>query len=131
MINVYIIDNLNEIELSLVKANMTYFNDEIKALNAIEQEQPSVVLLNYAFLKEGTAEYIRVILAVSPKSNIVIIGDGLDDVRILSCLIIGAQGYQQLKQINEYAERLIEVVDAGEAWITRRMVSTLLDALRG
>ena len=110
---------------------MTYFNDEIKALNAIEQEQPSVVLLNYAFLKEGTAEYIRVILAVSPKSNIVIIGDGLDDVRILSCLIIGAQGYQQLKQINEYAERLIEVVDAGEAWITRQMVSTLLDALRG
>ena len=84
---------------------MTYFNDEIKALNAIEQEQPSVVLLNYAFLKEGTAEY--------------------------SCLIIGAQGYQQLKQINEYAERLIEVVDAGEAWITRQMVSTLLDALRG
>jgi len=131
MINVYIIDNSNEIELNLAGANTVCFDDEIKALNAIEQVQPSVVLINHALLKEETAEYIKVISAISSTSNIVIIGDGLGDANILSCLIAGAKGYQELKQINEYAERLIKVVDAGEAWITRRMVSTLLDALRG
>jgi len=131
MINVYIIDNLNEIGLNLAGANTVCFDDEIKALNAIEQVQPSVVLINHGLLKEETTEYIKVIAAISPNSNIVIIGDGLGDANILSCLIAGAKGYQELGQINEYAERLIKVVDAGEAWITRRMVSTLLDALRG
>jgi len=131
MINVYIIDNSNEIELNLAGANTVCFDDEIKALNAIEQVQPSVVLINHALLKEETAEYIKVISAISSNSNIVIIGDGLDDTSILNCLIAGAKGCQELKQINEYAERLIKVVDAGEVWITRRMVSTLLDALRG
>jgi len=131
MINVYIIDSLNEIDLKLRGVNTTYFDDEIKALNAVEESQLSVVLINYAQLKEGTVEYLKVITVISPSSNTVVIGDGLDDLGILSCLVAGAKGYQSLEQLNKYAERLIKVVDAGEVWITRRMVSTLLDALRG
>jgi len=133
MINVSVIDNTKGIEFCLAKtsASVTYFSDEIKAFNVIEQEQRSVILLNYSLLAEGTAEYIQLILARSLNSKVVIIGDDLSEGEILECLIAGAKGYQDEKALSEYSEKLIGVIDAGEAWITRRMVSTLLDVLRG
>jgi len=132
MLNVSVIDNTKGIEFCLAKTNASVncFSDEIKALNAVEQEQPSVILLHYGLLAAGTAEYIQLLLVRSPNSKVVIIGDDLSEGSILECLIAGAKGYQNEKELGEYSEKLIGVMGAGEAWITRRMVSTLLDVLR-
>ena len=132
MINVLIIDNAEEIKpvLSDTVANISLYIDEVQALNAIEKQQASVVLLNYAVRKEETAEYIKLILEVSTDCKIVVIADELGQEKTLNCLIAGATGYQELKQLDFYADKLIKVIDAGEAWITRRMVATLLNNLR-
>ena len=139
MINVQVIDNTKKIEQSIVsvEANVVCFSDEILALNVLEQDtsedefpQPSVVLLNYAVRAEGTAEYIKLLLDANAQIKIVVIGSELSEEEILSCLMSGAKGYQEIEQLKKYADKLITVIDDDEAWITRRMVATLLNRLR-
>ena len=132
MINVLIIDNAEEIKpvLSGTVANIALHTDEVQALNALENKQFSVVLLNYAVRKEETVEYIRLILKASMDCKIVVIAEELSQEKILDCLTAGAKGYQEIKQLDFYADKIIKVMDAGEAWITRCMVAVLLDTLR-
>ena len=132
MIDVVIIDKSDQIkfETSKVKANIQTFSDEVKGLNVIEEGSSAVVLLHYNVREEQTAEYIRLILKMCSQSKVVVVADELSEECVLNCLLAGAQGYQQLDQLGGYADRLVTVIDAGEAWISRRMTATLLDALR-
>jgi len=132
MIDVLIIDKTDQIKSLLLveKANVQVFDDEVKALNEIEQRTSAVVLLHYNVREEQTEEYIKLIMQISSKSKVVVVADELDENAVLICLLAGAKGYQKLNQLSDYAEKLVTVIDAGEAWITRRMTATLLDALR-
>ena len=132
MINVLIIDNSEQIKLdsSGSVANIALYKDEVQALNIVEKKQSPVVLLNYAVRKDETAEYIELILNASIDCKIVVIADELSQEKILNCLTAGAKGYQEIKQLDFYADKIIKVLDAGEAWITRCMVAILLDSLR-
>ncbi len=132
MIDVLIIDQADRIAASLpeIGINVQCVSDEVKALNALEQNGSVVVLLHYSVMQQQTPRYINVLLKTNSNSNIVVIADDLAEEEILNCLLAGAKGYQQLNQLSEYASKLIKVIDAGEAWITRRMTATLLDTLR-
>jgi DNA-binding NarL/FixJ family response regulator len=132
MIDVLIIDKTEQIKSLLLveKARVQAFDDEVKALNAVEQMSSAVVLLHYNVREEQTEEYIELIMQASSKSKVVVIADELDEKAILTCLLAGAKGYQKINQLSDYAEKLVTVMDAGEAWITRRMTATLLDSLR-
>ncbi|NOR68230.1 MAG: DNA-binding response regulator [Methylomarinum sp.] len=131
MINLQIIDNTDQIKLALLEAevNLSIYNDEVQALIAVEKIQPSIIFLSYNVRKEETVEYIKLLLKASEDSKIVVIADELNEEKIVNCLIAGAKGYQDVKQLQVYAKKLIIMVDAGEAWITRRMVAILLDTL--
>lgn len=108
---------------------VSFLEDEVQALNVAEQIQPAVILLDYNLRKLDTHRYIQLLLKVSCNSKIVVIADELSDNEILACLMVGAKGYQNIKQLNEYVVKMVKVIDAGEAWITRRMVSKLLDVI--
>ncbi len=132
MIDVLIIDKTDQIKSVLLvpEADVVSCDDEVKALNAVESKPSAVVLLNYDVMQEQTAEYIKVVLSLSSTSKIVVIADELREKEILTCLLAGAKGYQQLDSLKDYVRKLVSVMDAGEAWITRRMTATLIDALR-
>lgn len=132
MIDIHIIDNTDKIKqfVSSKDNNITLHENEVKALNTVETMQPTVILLNYDFRKEEIADYIRLILKTSPNSKIVIIANKLAEKKIINCLLAGAKGYQEIEQLERYSNKLVSVIAKGEAWITRRMVSSLLDAIR-
>jgi len=132
MMDILVIDREDQIkpDLSAVQENVQYVNDEVKALNEVEKYLSVVVLLHINMMKEQTAEYIDVLLKANSKSAIVVISDELSDEEILKCLLAGANGYQQQDQLKEYASRLVNAMNDGEAWITRRMTAILLDSLR-
>jgi len=132
MIKVIVVDKTDQImsSLSAVKQTIVGFNDEIKALNAIEDAEKPVILLHQNVRCERTVDYINALLKVNPTCKIVVIASDLRDAEVLDCLLAGANGYQNIKELSHYAEKLVKVIDAGEGWITRRMTTTLLDALR-
>jgi len=131
MISVQIIGCIEQIKQELKDGNIavSYFEDEVKALNAIEKTKPSVVLLDYALRKDETSDYIKLLLKISKESKIIVIANELNDDEVLNCLIAGAKGYQDSAQLNNYVLKMITVINAGEAWVTRRMVAKLLTIL--
>jgi len=131
MISVQIIGCIEQIKQELKGENMavSYLDDEVQALNTIEETKPSVVLVDYALRKKETDDYIKLLLAASKDSKIIIIANELTDDEILSCLIAGAMGYQNKAQLNDYVVKMITVINAGEAWVSRQMVAKLLNIL--
>jgi len=132
MIDVLIIDKNSQIEsgFSASKIASEVFNDEVKALNALEQRSPVLILLHYGVRKGQTANYIRLILKANPKNKVVVLADELSENDVLNCLLAGAQGYQQLSDFECYSHKLVTVMIAGEVWITRKMTAILLESLR-
>ena len=132
MLDVLIIDKANQIKpvLTQLDANIDSIEDEVKALSLVEKKWPAVVFLSYDVMHEETADYIKVLLRLSSSCKVIVIAEQLSDNEILDCLLAGAKGHQALKQLNEYGQKLITVVTAGEVWITRRMTAIVLDTLR-
>lgn len=128
---IQVIDNIGQIQPHFLSAEteVAFYGDEIQALNAAEQLKPSLILLNFALRGSKTADYTNLLLAASPKSNIVIIGDDLHDDQILDCVLAGAKGYQNSHSLAAYLNRMIRAVAAGEAWLSRKLVAYVLDAI--
>jgi len=132
MIDVLIIDKSSQIEpaLSACKVAFEAFDNEVKALNSLEENSPALVLLNYDVRKEQTPDYIKLMLNASSQSKVVVLASELSEENILSCLLAGAHGFQFVDGFESCSHKLITVVGDGEVWITRKMTARLLDALR-
>jgi len=127
---ILVIDNTEQLgALFGSNTNVTYLSDEIQALNAAEQYQPELIFLNYVVRGEQTPEYIQLLLDVACDSKLVVIGSDTSEDQIFRCLLTGAKGYQDKKQLPNYVNKLIQVVAQGEAWISRKMVARVLDTI--
>jgi DNA-binding NarL/FixJ family response regulator len=129
---IHVIDNTGRMQpqLLMTEADVTFFNDEILALNAVEKQLPGLILLNFALRGEETANYVEMLISQCPTTKIVVVGNELSDEQVLDCLVAGAKGYQNIRDLPQYIEKIIKVIALGEAWITRRMTAYLLDYIR-
>jgi DNA-binding NarL/FixJ family response regulator len=114
----------------MAEADVSFFNDEIKAINAVELHQPELLFLDYNFQGAESANYIDLILSRSPSTSLLLVGENLADEQVMSCLLVGAKGYQNSNKLQMYIDKIINVISEGEAWISRRMTARLLDAIR-
>lgn len=128
----YIIDTTEQIKSQCASssASFRFFDDEIQAINAVEQQTPNLILLHYDVRGKDSTRYIDLLLTISPQTNIVVIGDNLSDEQVVSCLLLGAKGYQNIADLGVYIDKMIQVISKGEAWVSRRLTSCLLNAIR-
>lgn len=128
---IHVVDSTGQIPplLLMSEEDVSFYNDEIQALNAAEAQQPGLILLSFCLRGDETPDYIGLLLNASPGSKIVVIGDEISEDRILNCLLAGGRGYQNSGPLGGYLAKMIQVVAAGEAWVSRRMVGRLLDAI--
>lgn len=132
MINVFIIDNENAIA-RFIKGSDTavcVFDNEIRALNAVEEVRPGLVIINYTMQKAGTIEFISLLFNLNLQSRIILVAKKLTDDEILDCLAAGATGYLQGSDVEKFINQTIRAVTAGEAWISRRLVAKLLERVQ-
>lgn len=130
---ILVIDNAGQISDCLAEVEAEQLGccgDEIQALNALEQLQPELVFLNYALRGEQTHDYIRLIVKTLPTVSLVVVGKQTAQDSVLRCLLSGAKGFQELRELRYYSIRLVQAINRGEAWVSRRMVASLLDAVR-
>ncbi len=128
---ILVIDNTEQLAANLANSGteMAVYADEILGLNAAEQ-QPPMIMLNYALRGESSPDYIRLLLTTAPAASLVVVGENLPEEAVFHCLLAGAKGYQEFRTLPDYLERLMLAISRGEAWVSRKMVSKLLDALR-
>lgn len=129
---IHVIDNAGQIPplLSAVEADIAVYSDEIQALNAAEQQQPELILLNFAVRGRETPDYIGLLLTAGANTRVVVIGDNTSEEQVFCCVLAGAIGYQERQQLQEYLTKMIKVIAEGEAWISRKMIARLLIELR-
>lgn len=131
MADILIVDAADQIksEFSAERASVQYAENEMQALNKSAGSSSAIILLHYEARKKQTPEYIKQLNSVS-QSKVVVIAQALSDKDILACLLAGAQGYIKIKDLGRYSERLLSAISKGEAWISRRMTTELLNILR-
>lgn len=112
-----------------IDADISYFSDEIKALNAVETQKPDLIFLNYAMRGGQTPEYIQLLLEETATTKVVVIGNKTSEDEVFRCLLTGAKGYQEKKQLSRYIDKLVHVVAQGEAWISRKMVARAVQSI--
>ena len=117
------------IEDNLIKV-LAMHQDEINALNFAGQKKPEVILLNYEVGQGNSDFFINSLLKLTPKSRIILFGDGISNDGVLDCLIAGAKGYLSSHNFEKFLKKAIKAVYSGEAWISRKMVGLLFDRLR-
>lgn len=118
----FIKDNLIEV--------LAMHQDAINALNFASQKKPEVILLSYE-VGQGNSDYlINSLLKQTPKSRIILFGDGVSNDGVLDCLTAGAKGYLSSQYFEKFLNKAIKAVYLGEAWISRKMVGVLFDRLR-
>lgn len=129
---ILVIDTADRISSSMiaVDAEIMCYRDEIQALNAAEQLQPNLILLNHSVQEGNTAEYVRLLLEASPRTNLVVLGERLAEDAVIRCVLSGAKGFQELQQFSQYRDRLMRAVADGEAWLSRKLVATLIERVR-
>jgi len=128
---ILVIDNAEIIasKLFATDVEVVFHTDEILGLKAAEQH-PQLILLNFLLRSEQTPDYIRLLLAAAPAASLVVVGENIVEDDIFRCLLAGGKGYQEAESLPIYLHKMIRVMSQGEAWVSRKMVIKLLDAIR-
>jgi DNA-binding NarL/FixJ family response regulator len=66
--------------------------------------------------------------SVCPDAYIVLLADdAVDECNIIRALEIGARGYLRITAVESHLSKALQVVGQGEAWISRKMMGSILD----
>lgn len=91
--------------------------------------KPRVLLLDLDLSEDNGAALLPVLRRNSPRTKVILLTRRASEARILKALSHGALGYLDKKDLPTFLPKAVRVVDAGEAWVPRKMVAKLLDRL--
>lgn len=101
----------------------------LEALTAAVKLNPRILLLD---LNLSTGKEIFLLFALrekSPRTQVILLTRQASEARIMQALSHGALGYFEEKDIKTLLPKAVRRVDAGEAWVPRKMVARIIDRL--
>jgi DNA-binding NarL/FixJ family response regulator len=101
----------------------------LEVLTAITRHKPHILLLDLNLAKVKGIALIRALRQKSPRTKIILITRRSPQSRILEALSHGARGYLEEKAMTTFLAKAVSCVDAGEAWVPRKMVAKIIDRL--
>lgn len=130
--NILVIDQQDWLSPLVAQSHydVVWVEDEVQAYHLTQHQHPNLIFLSYQLKKHETPGFVALLLSACPAAKVVILDQQLDEDRLMECLVAGAQGYQDRDSMAHYAQRLILAMNAGEAWLTRKMVAKLLNVIR-
>ena len=103
----------------------------LEVISSSGQLRPRIVLLDLTLARSGGSSLIPAIRQKSPQSKVILLTDRATEGRTLEALSYGARGYLDRSMVAKFLPRAVRVVDAGEAWVPRKMVAKIMDRLAG
>ena len=103
----------------------------LEAISSTGSFRPRILLLDLALARAQRIPLIPALRQKSPQTKVILLTDGASDARTLEALAHGARGYLDKALLATFLARAVRVVDAGEAWIPRKMVAQIMDRLAG
>src|SRR6266511_4314758 len=90
--------------------------------------KPRVLVLDVELGSNGLT-LLRIVRRTDPETKVLLLVDCLPEAGLLKALFAGARGYLERAAVRRFLPRAVRVVDAGEAWVPRRLVSRITDQL--
>src|SRR5262245_56544847 len=101
-----------------------------EALAIAASTQPDVIVLDLDLDGENTADGIPALLAVAPKARVLILTGVRDPNLHRHAVHLGAMGLVLKEQAPAVILQAIKKVHAGEAWLDRTMMASVIDDKR-
>ena len=92
--------------------------------------KPRILLLDLTLARGMGNSLLRLIHQRSPHTKVILLAVCTSEALIIEALSHGAPGYLDEKSLCAFLEKAVRVVDAGEAWVPRRIVAEVAARLR-
>jgi len=96
---------------------------------AFAERRPDIILLDLKLTQASDHAVVALIRAKSPRTQIILLSGRARDAEILDAIAQGARGYLGTVLLRRFLVKAVKVVAAGESWVSRAMVSKLIDRL--
>ena len=107
--------------------------DDAQALRAVGEKSPDVLLLDSAIAGGDRsctdASLVEAVHHASPRTKIILLADCCSERAVANLFRQGARGCMTPAALADEGLRAIRAVNAGEVWIGRRALASLLDDL--
>jgi DNA-binding NarL/FixJ family response regulator len=103
----------------------------LEAITSAAKLRPRILLLELILARDGGSSLVPALRQKSPQTKIILLTEGASEARTLEALCHGARGYLDKSVVSRFLPRAVRVVDAGEAWVPRKMVTKIMDRLAG
>jgi len=101
----------------------------LEAILAAEGLKPHILLLNLNLFRGKRGNLLRALRRKSPRTKMILLTRRASQTLILEALCQGALGYLKETAINTFLPKAVRQVEAGEAWVPRKMVAKIVDRL--
>lgn len=101
-------------------------HDRATALPLVTREQPDIILLDLDLGAENGLDLIRDMLAAAPAARVLVLTGVRDTAVRRSAFLLGARGLVEKEAAAEELVAAIDKVSAGEVWIDRTVMASVL-----
>jgi len=101
----------------------------LEALTAAEKLKPDVLLLGINLLKGREISLLSTVRRKSPGTKVILLTRRAAEPRVLKALSYGASGYIEEEAVSTFLLKAVRLVDAGEAWVPRKILSRVIGRL--
>ncbi len=101
-----------------------------EAIEVVKDIKPRILLLDIALIGFNHAKFVQHICHYSPNTCVVLLTHKTTPASyIIDVLIHGALGYIEDSTLPLNLSKAIRRIDAGEGWVSRKLISVILDYL--
>ena len=97
---------------------------------AATELKPRILLLDLTLARGMGTSLLPLIRQRSPDTKVILLVVCTSEALIIEALSHGAPGYLDERSLYVFLEKAVRVVDAGEAWVPRRIVTEVAARLR-
>lgn len=88
-----------------------------------------IVLLDLALARDKDSPVVPLLRAKSRRTHIILLSGAASEGEIVHVIAQGARGYLGTRLLRRFLAKAVRAVAAGESWVSRAMVSKLIDKL--
>ena len=101
----------------------------LEVIAAAARLKPRILLIHLNMLEGKKINLLWALRQKSPRTKVILLTCRVPEKPILEALSHGARGYIQEKNFSTFLPKAVRRVDAGEAWVSRKMVAKIINRL--
>ena len=101
----------------------------LEVIAAAARLKPRILVIHLNMFEGKNINLLQALRQKSPRTKVILLTRRASEKIILDALSHGVQGYLKESAMSTFLPKAVRRVDAGEAWVPRKMVAKIIDPL--